>query len=210
VRPHGGPVVGDQPYLREHLSDSTDELVDQLGSGDADRWVHDERHPGLGDHHARGPLDKLTVSVPGDAQLRVEHMTDRPVLPGDLHRHGVDEERPVMGDDLEQSRPRQPPCVGRVRSVGHDAVSLGGPVSCEPHVGIDDRRQVVGTDVVQVVAVLVLEVPRDQASGRARPAHGLRIEPGDDLSDHPLISRHRLGHQQTSVGTASLPPRLPR
>ena len=86
-------------------------------------------HPGLG-HRVHRPLvgaaaGAAAVDLVGaqdvvqgatevavDEELGVEHLADAPALTEHLHGHGVDQERPVVGDDLDHGRPARPPVVG--------------------------------------------------------------------------------------------------
>ena len=44
------------------------------------------------------------AEVAVDQELRVEHLADAPALAEHLHGHRVDQERPVVGDDLDHGR----------------------------------------------------------------------------------------------------------
>ena len=92
-----------------------------LGSGAQGR-VGLDRHPRLRlaatRRAVRGDAGEDAVTVALDHQDRVPHGPDGPPKLGQGRRHGVDDEGPVVGDDLQQRRAARAPPVGLLARGG--------------------------------------------------------------------------------------------
>ena len=123
-------------------------------------------HPGLGRDggvvRRLGGADdasQLAVQIATDQELWVEHLADAPALAKHLHRHRVDQERPVVGDDLHHGRPtRGPSVVSLARRTDRDHRPGSRSVLRRPIVAGHQAQQVLDSAFVHVDRVDVAEV----------------------------------------------------
>ena len=176
----------DQP---EHLEQAVLQVGDQRVGAVRPRGRQDlQVHPGLGRHGGvvrglAGADDpaQLAVQVATDQELRVEHLADAPTLAKQLHGHRVDEERPVVGDDLHHGGPAgRPAVVALARRTDRDHRTGCGPVQGGPVVAGHQAQQILDPALVDVDRVDVAEVVaqedllRPPVPGRTRGPDRLR------------------------------------
>ena len=152
--------------------------------GSSSRCIHDScrRVRLLGGLRRAQQLLQPTLGVAQHQELRVEHLADGPALPQHLHRHRVDEEGQVVGDDLQHRRPaeaadrRRRPAVeigGRRPAVVPPARRRGprpGRVADQRRavVALDERQELVDRTVLEVGRVDVAEVVPHEGRDRVR------------------------------------------
>ena len=173
---HRLPVLGRGADLVEDLFDTPAQVVEELPVVlAADLGVEDR----LGDRvivFAVGfeNLEDLAVLVAADPHHRVDDQVDAVALAREVHRHRVDDERHVVGDDLDQRVRRLPAVLLELRVVDPD-LRLAG-------------RAVLGqVPVRHGGAVQVERIAIRQVLGR----HPLVVLP------HERLARHRLFRGQT-------------
>ena len=92
------------------------------------------------------------AEIAPDQELGVEDLADAPALAQHLHGDRVDQERPVVGDDLDDGRAAGSPSVVGLRSgvriVDHGPG--GGPLHGGPVVALHQAEQVVDAAFVDV------------------------------------------------------------
>ena len=109
---HQRPVVDRLRDLADHAQQLGPELLEPRRVGLTVDLRVDDR---LADRvaAARAPLehfDQLAVRAPADVHHGVDDLMDAEAAPVQLHRDGVDQERPVIGHDLDR-RVRRAPAV---------------------------------------------------------------------------------------------------
>ena len=172
------PVLDRGADLGQHPLDRLPQLVEQHPIVLAPDLDVDDR---FADHVLRGGvvlehLDQLALGVAPDPDHRVDHQVDPVPEPPELHRHRVDDERHVVGDDLDQRVRRLPPVLLEVRVVDPHLRLARLPVLGQ--VPVRDRgavqvervavREVLGRDPLVVLADERL-ARRDLAGGQALP-----------------------------------------
>ena len=70
----------------------------------------------------------MPVGIAPDLHHRVDDEVDPVAEPPEFHRHRVDDERHVVGDDLDQRVRRLPPVLLEVRVVDPHLRLAGGPL----------------------------------------------------------------------------------
>jgi hypothetical protein len=122
-------------------------------------------------------LDQLSVRVAADVHDRVDDLMNAEPAPVQLHRDRVDQERPVVGHDLD----------GRVR--GAPAVGLEVRV-VDAHLGLAGPAPARETELADGQPIQVERVPLDDVVGRdpavELPDEGLRVRRavvGKELAD---------------------------
>ena len=106
-------------------------------------------HPGLGDDvriavGVAGPTMpcRLPLKISPDKELGMEHLADAPALAQHLHGDRVDQEGPVVGDDLYHGGAAGgPTVVGLARRPDLDHSPSGGPVHRCSVVAFDQTRR---------------------------------------------------------------------
>ncbi len=150
-------------HLAQTGLDAPDEFVPRFVT---DRGRDLEVHPGFRDHpriafglgagqHLGQPARLIAV----DEELGVEHLVQAPAVPGQLHRHRVDQERVVVGDDLDDGRAVRAPAVSRPGRVeDRDRGLAGAAFEGQLEVRFDQPEQTLRAALVDVVGVDVAEV----------------------------------------------------
>ncbi len=197
---HGLLGSGDHPLpvfdglfdQSEHLQQAPLEVGDQgvgvVGpSGRQDLQVH----PRLRQHRrvmpgVAGGDDAVQVAgeVPVNQELGVEHLANAPAVPEHLHGHRVDEERPVVGDDLHHGGPAGRPAVVALAGGANDDGGPGRrPVQRRSVVAEHQSQQVLDGALVDVDGVHMTEVvPKEDLRG-LRLLSQLLGEPGAAFRD---------------------------
>ena len=175
--PHLVPVLDGVADLAQDLLDRFLELGGVLVDAEpADLDVHPALADGARGRGLRLVLDRVHAlehsgDVADDVELRVHDQVDLALLPGELHGHRVDEERHVVGDDLDDGVAAGRPAAVGVAGGGHVHVRpalravVGEPeLRRQGGVQVDVRAlgQVVGADV----AVVRADQVADLAGGR--------------------------------------------
>ena len=176
---HGGPVLHGRPHLGDHALQMQLELVQLLRVGLPRHLGMDH---GLGQHALLGllagrlgeDLEQLAVVVAAHAEHRVDDQVDPEPAPVQLHAHRIDQERHVVGHDLD----------GGVR--GLPAVLLEARV-------VDAHLRGPGSAYAGEV-----EVPERQ------PIQVKRVALGHVLGRDPAIELAREGLGEIGVGRAEL------
>jgi hypothetical protein len=144
-------------------------------------------HPGLGDDvriaiGVAGPNDALQVSleISPHQELWMEHLTHAPPLAQHLHGDRVDQEGPVVGDDLYHGGAASgPTVVGLARRPDLDHSPSGGPVHRCSVMTFDQTQEILNAALVDIVCVdmpeIVLEEHLD--SVRVLPEFGGDLRP---------------------------------
>ena len=121
-------------------------------------------------------LDQLAGDIAADDDLRVDHDVDAAALPGQLVGDRVDQERHVVGDDLDDGVAARPAVLLDGRGVHPDVRGALRAVLREPVVGEsgaeDVDRVAVGEVLRGGVQVVALE-EREQRSWPACPGSAL-------------------------------------
>ncbi len=182
--PHLGPVLDGGPHLLEHQLDPGPQHREALRVGLVGDLGVDHRLGEEPEGRAAGleHLRELAVAVAHDAHHRVDHQLDVAALPAQLHDHRVDDERHVVGDDLEHGVGRGPPVTISIGVVDPDlglaplAMARGPPMGHDgaAEVGLVAVGEVLGRDPVVVlthellvgVRGLVGELPPDGLAQR--------------------------------------------
>ena len=133
-------------------------------------------------------LQQLAGHVTPDEQLRVDDHVDAAALLVELHRHGVDEERHVVGDDLDDGvAPGRPAVLGHGRGEGADLRGALGAVAGQPVVAqrraVDVHLGPLDQVLDRHVAVVLADELGCGIAGRA-PAASARGGHGRHLRDH--------------------------
>ena len=118
---HQPVVVVGEPGRRQALLHAGHGGGSQVLGRGAQGRVGLDRHPRLGGptgRPVRGDAGEDAVTVALDHQDRVPHGPDGPPKLGQGRRHGVDDEGPVVGDDLQQRRAARAPPVGLLARGG--------------------------------------------------------------------------------------------
>ncbi len=160
---HGRPVLDRRPDVTEHTSYVVGEqhaLVALLGQP-VDLDVHPRLAHGVrvrrrraGRHRVEG--DQLPVAVTLDVERRVQYQVGVAVLARQLHGERVDQERHVVGDDLDHGVPaRRPAVLSHGRRVDADLGRAGLPFGGEVVVR---RVGAIDVDVGSVVQLLGADV----------------------------------------------------
>jgi hypothetical protein len=193
---HRGPVVDRGLDVAEHALELARELIEERLLGLVDLDVNQ----GL-DRAVRRPrqqLDQAALLVAQDLDHRVHERMNRGSLAREGHRDRVDEERHVIGDDLDDAVRRLPPVVLEVRRVG---MHLGRAVGALLEEVPVRERGAVEVELDDVLGRGVLVVGADE------PLHllGLRpVQPLADVRDRLLDERrlHFLGLDRHPVPLA--------
>ncbi len=139
--PHRLPIR----HRRAHVGEGAGQALRQAGeigrvrlSGDGDL------HPGFALPGCFGTahFQQLAVGVANDRQDRVDDESDHPVAGIDRPGHGIDEERHVVVDDLDDGMRRRPAVDSRVGVVDAD-LGPAGPAAA----GQVPQRQCTGAQV---------------------------------------------------------------
>ncbi len=160
--PHRAPVVDRRLDLLEHQLDPGPEHRQPIGIGESPDLGMDHRlvRITLGDAARLQHLGQLAVGVADDPDHRVNDQLDPVPLPVELHRHRVDDERHVVGHDLDHRVRRVPAVALQIRVVDVDLRLARQAVLGRPPVGDDGAAQVervavgeiLGRDPVVVLA----------------------------------------------------------
>ena len=210
------PVLDGVADLAEHLLEGLLDLAGVLvGAEPADLDVH----PGLADRAVDGGLrlvlDRVHAledagDVADHVELRMDDQVDLALLPGQLHRHRVDEEGHVVGDDLDHRvTDGRPPVVGVARGehvhvgptlrtvVGEPELRRQGGVQ----VDVGPLGEVVGGDVAVVGPD---ELPDLVGRGAARALAGHRELGGPSRAARTSSGRSPLTrHDSTTPGAVT-------
>ncbi len=127
ARAHGLPVIDCGADVGENPLDRVAQLVEQNAIVLApDLDVHDRFADGvIGGRVVLEHLDELARAVAAHLHHRVDDQIDPVAVAPQLHRHRVDDERHVVGDDLDQRVRRLPSVLLEVRVV-HPHLRLAG------------------------------------------------------------------------------------
>ena len=160
-------------------------------------------------------LGDVTVRLAPDPDHRVDHQMDRVALARELHRHRVDDERHVVGDDLDHGVRRLPAVLLEVRVVDAHLRLAGRALLGE--VPVRDRRpvqvervaigQVLGGHPVVVLAHerLTRLPPAPPAAAPVSARRRRRSARTRVLPPLPLF-RDLLGHALFHPGTVASKP----
>ncbi|NCL74427.1 hypothetical protein AIIKEEIJ_01872 [Rhodococcus sp. YH1] len=193
---HRGGVGPDLPHVGEHTADlGADGVEGGLGGGrvqlDVNPRLRDEAVRGRGvGHH----LEQASVLVAPDGHDGMDEFADGDAEPGQQRDDGFDEQRHVVGDDL-QGGADAPPIAGPV-DAGQDGV--GTPLAAEVQVG--EQGRIGGVEGVRVAAIDVLE------RGRRKLTAPVRRNPlgcgGLGHGAHSLIRRRKPAAPRTGSGSS--------
>ena len=174
LRRHLGPVLDGVAHVREHPAQiRSDRLTRLLGALAVELHVH----PGL-DVVAELPVvDGVDVEDllqrPGGVtaydELRVHDEVHGALLAGQLGGDRVDEERHVVGDDLDHAVPAGPAVLLHGGGEHVDVGGAGRPGGRELLVGEGGAEQVLGNAGEQVLGGDVAVVAAQEPFGRLTP-----------------------------------------
>jgi hypothetical protein len=164
---HPRPVLDRDPHVLEHAAQPRGDLLERRGVGlavdlDVDPGL-DERvtRPGRDVRVVRRPVEHLE-QVPGDVaahdHLRVDDDVDAAVLPRELGVDRVDQERHVVGDDLDDGVARRPAVLVHRRGVDADRRRALRPRHRELAVRHRQAREVHRLPLAEVLDRHVVEV----------------------------------------------------
>ncbi len=185
---HLRPVLDDLADVAQHAAQADLDGAQVLAVGLA---VDLDVHPGL-DHGVRGPLgagglravagvgvedlQQLAGEVAAHRELRVHDEVDGAVQAGQLVGDRVDQERHVVGDDLDHGVAARPAVLLDGRGVHPDLGGALGPLEAQPVVGgrrtVDVHRVAADQVLGRRVEVVVVQVGGQSAV--AQPLAGRR------------------------------------
>jgi hypothetical protein len=186
VSQHGRPVLDRRAHVGEGRLDPRPNVLEVRGVG---RAAHLDMLPGLDESRPGARVDVLDPSGPvaDDAEHRMRHRMDGPtgIVQDDCER--IDQERHVIGDDLDD-RVRGLPALGRERRIEHAnqrAAALAD--RAEPQVAYcsgGQRRRRAGAQIGLVDTVVI--GPDEIADRDLRPAAAAAAALAGDRIDEVL------------------------
>ena len=187
---HGRPVLHRRPHVVEDGEEPVPQRLEPLPGRLA---VDLDVEEGLGGAGADG--GEVPVVVAADGDDGVDDEVQPAALPDQLHRHGVEQERHVVDDDLDDRVGRRPAVVVEGRRVDPGLGRAGRPALGQVEVGQGGAGQVDRVAPDEVLGRDPLPVGRDQVLGRV----GRRaVEAGPHVGRRPVqqavpgfLKRHR-------------------
>jgi hypothetical protein len=165
--------VGDHDSQRVQSPVQTrEQRLDERFRRLAERRVDLDGDPRLGQaRRASGQRGEPAVAVPTHPQLGVVQPAKAPLLAGQFHGDGVDEERPVIGDEQQQGRAVRTGAGQLARRQCPQPVLAVGPGGTQVEVGAGSGRQGSGLDAGQVRLRHWRQIGGHQMRGVLTPAH---------------------------------------
>jgi hypothetical protein len=158
---------------------------------------------GVGRQH----LDQLAGLVAADRDHRVDRQVDDQAVAVQLHRHRVDQERHVVGDDLHDRVPGAPAVLLEAGAVDPHLGLAGAAALGQAQVGQGGPVQVVGLQLEQVLGGEALVVLAGELLHLGPAVLGdLLVDGGDDLVEDLRFRLLRLDRHDSSL--VGLPCRL--
>jgi hypothetical protein len=187
LRSHLRPVLDGGADLADDAQQVAPECV-QLRSIGLPRHLGVDH--GLGDRVVRrGGVGRQDVDqgagvVAADVHDRVDDQVDAEAAPVQLHRHRIDQERHVVGDDLHRRVRRLPAVLLELRVVDAQLRLAGRARACEVEVG---QRSAVEVDRGALGQVLgghpAVVLPRERLGLRGVSVVKLLVQPRTDAVD---------------------------
>ena len=148
---HDRPVLDGGTHVAQRAQQSRAQIGHQLGIGDP---VHLEMHGGFADAFIGSTGEnalQMTVGVARHSQHRMDDLVHRETVPIEFHRHGIHQERHVVGDDFHHGVGALPAVFLEAGIVDPDDRDARSPLAAEIPVGQGRAVQIFRGSFEQVL-----------------------------------------------------------
>ncbi len=203
------PVLDGGAHVAQRAQQSRAQIGHQLGIGDP---IHLEMHGGFADAFIGSTGEnalQMTVGVARHSQHRMDDLVHRETVPIEFHRHGIHQERHVVGDDLHHSVGALPAVFLEAGIVDPDDRDARSPLAAEIPVGQGRAVQIFRGSFEQVLGChpSVIMAHESLCHVHRRFGQTLPHQFGHTLDQLRRFVREFAGHPHHLAGLLSLSDR---